>query len=138
MTVEGPCESSLRTNHQSQISVHPAPSWGSVVPTAARGEFVEPDRCCQISLGHERAKRTTDRVTRIQAFCSVRDVRFVCAEIVKTLSRCSVPKVRDRRDIRHIAAADRLEFLQSRYRNVRPVAMKIQISFGGTRSVGEW
>ena len=39
--------------------------------------------------------------------------------------------------VRHIAAADRIEFLKQGHSNVGPVAMEVQMALGGSRTVCE-
>jgi hypothetical protein len=56
VTVECPGEDPLGSHHESQIGIHAAPAWRSVISTAARSELVDPDRCRQCSLGHQRAQ----------------------------------------------------------------------------------
>src|ERR1035438_10259492 len=74
VAVERPCKHSLRTNHERQLCIHAAAAWFPIPSSTACGEFVEPDRLREISLGQERLKDTTHWVAGIKSFRGVRNV----------------------------------------------------------------
>src|ERR1700722_14922748 len=83
LAIEGPCQNSLSAHQQSQVGVHAASVRRSIVSASTRGEFVEPDGSGQIAFGHHGAKGAADRISRVKALCTERDIRFVRGEIVE-------------------------------------------------------
>src|ERR1035441_10391187 len=83
MTVEGPCENSLRADHEREMRIHPASARRSIVASAAGSKLIEPDGCRQISFDRHGAKDAADRITRIEAFGPKGHIRFISTEIVE-------------------------------------------------------
>ena len=74
MSVERPCEKSLRTHYEPEVRIHPATARCAVPTSATRCEFVEPDGRVQIAFCHDCGKCATDWVTWVEAFSTVGDV----------------------------------------------------------------
>jgi hypothetical protein len=85
----------------------------AIEAAAACSEFVEPDGRGKVAFGHQCAECAADGVAGIEALSAIRDVRLVGAEIVEAAARSCVPEIRDGGNVRHIAPANGIEFLET-------------------------